>query len=227
MSAGVAHTKFGSLVIVYNWFFRHRLKTRPDVKLLMSSVNATCQTVSVIVQWLSNHGLIITILELINWCQWNDELSASTVQCWISSIMWAPLVLCSQESPRKRVGMSAERRLPEVKAIQQTRRLLANARERTRVHTISAAFEALRKQVRLSLHMHSTYSTCTSTHSAHKHCRDKQKMWFSVTLQRVYFIIHRRQFATFKVIYLQYNDKTNTVPSKNRWNNQNNQECKS
>ncbi|KAG7241941.1 hypothetical protein INR49_024688 [Caranx melampygus] len=54
-----------------------------------------------------------------------------------------------KESPRKRVGMSAERpgRLPEVKAIQQTRRLLANARERTRVHTISAAFEALRKQV--------------------------------------------------------------------------------
>ncbi|KAM7000605.1 transcription factor atoh8 isoform 2-T2 [Tautogolabrus adspersus] len=37
-------------------------------------------------------------------------------------------------------------RIPEVKAIQQTRRLLANARERTRVHTISAAFEALRKQ---------------------------------------------------------------------------------
>lgn len=39
--------------------------------------------------------------------------------------------------------------VPEVKAIQQTRRLLANARERTRVHTISAAFEALRKQVRM------------------------------------------------------------------------------
>uniref|UniRef100_A0A3P8WZY5 Protein atonal homolog 8 n=1 Tax=Cynoglossus semilaevis TaxID=244447 RepID=A0A3P8WZY5_CYNSE len=38
-------------------------------------------------------------------------------------------------------------RHPEVKAVQQTRRLLANARERTRVHTISAAFEALRKQV--------------------------------------------------------------------------------
>lgn len=36
----------------------------------------------------------------------------------------------------------------EIKALQQTRRLLANARERTRVHTISAAFEALRKQVR-------------------------------------------------------------------------------
>ncbi|KAK2539087.1 Atoh8, partial [Columba guinea] len=34
-----------------------------------------------------------------------------------------------------------------IKALQQTRRLLANARERTRVHTISAAFEALRKQV--------------------------------------------------------------------------------
>uniref|UniRef100_A0A3Q0SVL2 Protein atonal homolog 8 n=1 Tax=Amphilophus citrinellus TaxID=61819 RepID=A0A3Q0SVL2_AMPCI len=60
-----------------------------------------------------------------------------------------PLFFCSQESPRKRVGLSADGpgRLPEVKAIQQTRRLLANARERTRVHTISAAFEALRKQV--------------------------------------------------------------------------------
>ncbi|XP_029021793.1 transcription factor atoh8 [Betta splendens] len=54
-----------------------------------------------------------------------------------------------KESPKKQVGLSTERpgRLPEVKAIQQTRRLLANARERTRVHTISAAFEALRKQV--------------------------------------------------------------------------------
>ncbi|XP_018519994.1 transcription factor atoh8 isoform X1 [Lates calcarifer] len=54
-----------------------------------------------------------------------------------------------KEPPRKRVGVGADGpgRLPEVKAIQQTRRLLANARERTRVHTISAAFEALRKQV--------------------------------------------------------------------------------
>lgn len=60
-----------------------------------------------------------------------------------------PQVPSPKESPRKRVGMSADGpgRLPEVKAIQQTRRLLANARERTRVHTISAAFEALRKQV--------------------------------------------------------------------------------
>ncbi|KAF3837822.1 hypothetical protein F7725_009590, partial [Dissostichus mawsoni] len=46
------------------------------------------------------------------------------------------------DSPRKHVGGHHE-----VKAVQQTRRLLANARERTRVHTISAAFEALRKQV--------------------------------------------------------------------------------
>ncbi|XP_034454703.1 protein atonal homolog 8 isoform X1 [Hippoglossus hippoglossus] len=54
-----------------------------------------------------------------------------------------------KESPRNRAEMSSDgpRCLPEVKAIQQTRRLLANARERTRVHTISAAFEALRKQV--------------------------------------------------------------------------------
>ncbi|XP_037118768.1 protein atonal homolog 8 [Syngnathus acus] len=53
-----------------------------------------------------------------------------------------------KESPRKRIGSNdGTGRLPEVKAIQQTRRLLANARERTRVHTISAAFEALRKQV--------------------------------------------------------------------------------
>ncbi|XP_018422632.1 PREDICTED: protein atonal homolog 8 [Nanorana parkeri] len=49
-------------------------------------------------------------------------------------------------SPRKRLG-EPEGVCTEIKAIQQTRRLLANARERTRVHTISAAFEALRKQV--------------------------------------------------------------------------------
>ena len=42
--------------------------------------------------------------------------------------------------------------MPEIKAVQQTRRLLANARERTRVHTISAAFEALRKQVKDEIH---------------------------------------------------------------------------
>ncbi|XP_068957177.1 transcription factor ATOH8 isoform X3 [Petaurus breviceps papuanus] len=51
----------------------------------------------------------------------------------------------SAASPRKRLGESAGVS-SEIKAIQQTRRLLANARERTRVHTISAAFEALRKQ---------------------------------------------------------------------------------
>ncbi|XP_068131632.1 transcription factor ATOH8 isoform X2 [Hyperolius riggenbachi] len=49
-------------------------------------------------------------------------------------------------SPRNRLGETAGAST-EIKAIQQTRRLLANARERTRVHTISAAFEALRKQV--------------------------------------------------------------------------------
>ncbi|XP_033890392.1 transcription factor Atoh8-like [Acipenser ruthenus] len=49
-------------------------------------------------------------------------------------------------SPRKRLGETTGV-ATEIKAIQQTRRLLANARERTRVHTISAAFEALRKQV--------------------------------------------------------------------------------
>ncbi|XP_006629700.3 transcription factor atoh8 [Lepisosteus oculatus] len=49
-------------------------------------------------------------------------------------------------SPRKRLGETSGV-VTEIKAIQQTRRLLANARERTRVHTISAAFEALRKQV--------------------------------------------------------------------------------
>ncbi|XP_010896903.1 protein atonal homolog 8 isoform X2 [Esox lucius] len=50
------------------------------------------------------------------------------------------------ESPRKRLGETSGV-VTEIKAVQQTRRLLANARERTRVHTISAAFEALRKQV--------------------------------------------------------------------------------
>ncbi|XP_016832706.1 protein atonal homolog 8, partial [Cricetulus griseus] len=51
----------------------------------------------------------------------------------------------SSASPRKRPG-EATAASTEIKALQQTRRLLANARERTRVHTISAAFEALRKQ---------------------------------------------------------------------------------
>ena len=50
------------------------------------------------------------------------------------------------ESPRKRLGETSGV-ITEIRAVQQTRRLLANARERTRVHTISAAFEALRKQV--------------------------------------------------------------------------------
>lgn len=50
------------------------------------------------------------------------------------------------ESPKKRLGETSGV-VTEIKAVQQTRRLLANARERTRVHTISAAFEALRKQV--------------------------------------------------------------------------------
>eukprot|EP00066_Takifugu_rubripes_P019419 XP_011608685.1 PREDICTED: protein atonal homolog 8 isoform X1 [Takifugu rubripes] len=60
-----------------------------------------------------------------------------------------PQVQSLKESPRKRVGLTEDGpgQIQEVKAIQQTRRLLANARERTRVHTISAAFEALRKQV--------------------------------------------------------------------------------
>ncbi|KAK7922312.1 hypothetical protein WMY93_009214 [Mugilogobius chulae] len=52
-----------------------------------------------------------------------------------------------QDCQRLRPASEAVSHGPEVKAIQQTRRLLANARERTRVHTISAAFEALRKQV--------------------------------------------------------------------------------
>ena len=82
-----------------------------------------------------------------------------------SSIIWASLIYCCQESPRKRVGMSDDGpgRLPELKAIQQTRRLLANARERTRVHTISAAFEALRKQVRLGSSQFSLSSTEVTT----------------------------------------------------------------
>ncbi|XP_026544956.1 protein atonal homolog 8-like [Notechis scutatus] len=56
-------------------------------------------------------------------------------------------------SPRQRPsdpaggGSSGSGAASEIKTLQQSRRLLANARERTRVHTISAAFEALRKQV--------------------------------------------------------------------------------
>lgn len=51
------------------------------------------------------------------------------------------------DSLKKRSEEQSAGVVTEIKAIHQTRRLLANARERTRVHTISAAFEALRKQV--------------------------------------------------------------------------------
>ncbi|XP_041057555.1 protein atonal homolog 8 [Carcharodon carcharias] len=68
-------------------------------------------------------------------CQRSSDGSYST----ISQAAYSP-------SPRKRPGDTSSVST-EIKAIQQTRRLLANARERTRVHTISAAFEALRKQV--------------------------------------------------------------------------------
>lgn len=57
--------------------------------------------------------------------------------------------------------------IPEVKAIHQTRRLLANARERTRVHTISAAFEALRKQVSVSMKSH-TVKYIHAVHVLHR-----------------------------------------------------------
>lgn len=75
-------------------------------------------------------------------CEYSKRIW-SFVPVLISSLVYA------QESPRKRLGLTEDGpgQIQEVKAIQQTRRLLANARERTRVHTISAAFEALRKQV--------------------------------------------------------------------------------
>ncbi|KAI1883832.1 hypothetical protein AGOR_G00236060 [Albula goreensis] len=74
-------------------------------------------------------------------CQRSSERS-------FSSIPQASYINNSDQaaSPRKRLGETSGV-VTEIKAIQQTRRLLANARERTRVHTISAAFEALRKQV--------------------------------------------------------------------------------
>ncbi|KAJ1213620.1 hypothetical protein NDU88_001253 [Pleurodeles waltl] len=63
-------------------------------------------------------------------------------------VMYSPPSPDSSSSISPRRGGDAAAGAPtEVRAIQQTRRLLANARERTRVHTISAAFEALRKQV--------------------------------------------------------------------------------
>ncbi|XP_078079998.1 transcription factor atoh8 [Mustelus asterias] len=68
-------------------------------------------------------------------CQRSSDGSFST----ISPAAYSPV-------PRKRPADTPSVST-EIKAIQQTRRLLANARERTRVHTISAAFEALRKQV--------------------------------------------------------------------------------
>ncbi|XP_024238345.1 protein atonal homolog 8 [Oncorhynchus tshawytscha] len=83
----------------------------------------------------------------------DHTLQSRVVQCQrsersLSSASQASYINSSDlmESPRKRLGETSGV-ITEIRAVQQTRRLLANARERTRVHTISAAFEALRKQV--------------------------------------------------------------------------------
>ncbi|XP_061690139.1 E3 ubiquitin-protein ligase RNF103 isoform X6 [Syngnathoides biaculeatus] len=105
------------------------------------------------------NDLFVLSLVIINLLAWMDLFitQGATVKRFVvlirtlgtyNSILlvsWLPFL----ESSRKRFGISVDGtgRLPEVKAVQQTRRLLANARERTRVHTISAAFEALRKQM--------------------------------------------------------------------------------
>lgn len=81
---------------------------------------------------------------------WESSVPGQSVTVAVPSLDHMKTQVSEQkETTRKRVGVDVDTRarLPEVKAIQQTRRLLANARERTRVHTISAAFEALRKQV--------------------------------------------------------------------------------
>ncbi|CAB1336958.1 unnamed protein product [Coregonus sp. 'balchen'] len=81
-----------------------------------------------------------TLQSRIVLCQRSERSLSSASQA--SYINSSDLV----ESPRKRLGETSGV-ITEIKAVQQTRRLLANARERTRVHTISAAFEALRKQL--------------------------------------------------------------------------------
>uniref|UniRef100_A0A4W5KGK3 Protein atonal homolog 8 n=1 Tax=Hucho hucho TaxID=62062 RepID=A0A4W5KGK3_9TELE len=81
-----------------------------------------------------------TLQSRIVLCQRSERSLSSASQA--SYINSSDLV----ESPRKRLGETSGV-ITEIRAVQQTRRLLANARERTRVHTISAAFEALRKQV--------------------------------------------------------------------------------
>lgn len=82
-----------------------------------------------------------TLQSRIVLCQRSERSLSSASQASYSNNSSEPA-----ESPRKRLGETSGV-VTEIKAVQQTRRLLANARERTRVHTISAAFEALRKQV--------------------------------------------------------------------------------
>lgn len=101
----------------------------------------------------------------------------------------------TQESPRRRVGLTEDGpgQIQEVKAIQQTRRLLANARERTRVHTISAAFEALRKQVSLlcqDLNLNSQHAHMCTQHAQNRRSsesispqRDKTLMYKNTNMQ--------------------------------------------
>lgn len=112
-------------------------------------------------------------------------------ECIVAFVLIGSLVY-TQESPRKRVGLTEDGpgQIQEVKAIQQTRRLLANARERTRVHTISAAFEALRKQVSLlcqDLNLNSRHAHICSTNGRSSESspplRDKTLMYKNINTQ--------------------------------------------
>ncbi|KAL4660959.1 hypothetical protein GN956_G1603 [Arapaima gigas] len=80
--------------------------------------------------------------------QLRSALCPRSAHCPLAPALRAPHVSQGERaaSPRRR-PVETSGVVAEIKAVQQTRRLLANARERTRVHTISAAFEALRKQV--------------------------------------------------------------------------------
>ncbi|KAM8848707.1 transcription factor atoh8 [Synchiropus picturatus] len=109
----------------------NRFKLAPRSAFTLSSGNSSLSPSSQVFPLTPPHSAPVSRASQISHC--HDHLE--------------PQEHSPKESPRKRGVTDGQGRVPEVKAIQQTRRLLANARERTRVHTISAAFEALRKQV--------------------------------------------------------------------------------
>lgn len=189
--------------------FRHRLKTR-----LCETLDASCHSAVAFKSQINHHNPGSNQLVSVEW--WIEWLKCSVLDQNNVSTSGPLLSGVSQEAGRYECWATSPggQSHPADKEASRQRQ-----REDPRPYhqcCIWGPEEAGQTQFAHAQYIQDMYK--------HTQCTQTQKMCFSVTL---HFIIHRGQFATFKVIYLQYNDKTNTISSKNRWNNQNNQECKS